>query len=228
LQTETPHWLEIAYESPITRSDIGLVQRNLDLARSTQLLINWCFDRRARFLDYAGGYGLLVRLLRDRGFDFHLYEPFTDNLFAQGFQIEDAPFENDRFEVVTAFEVLEHLEHPVQHIENMLSVSDAIFATTTLYPEDSNPLKAEWDYLAPETGQHIAFFSSRTFRYIADRYGLQYNSYGGVFHLLTKRRINPLLFAGICSYRTRGLLGFKNWFGDSLIESDLDRVKNDG
>ncbi len=38
------------------------------------------------FLDYAGGYGVFTRLMRDIGFDFYWHDPYTQNLFANGFE----------------------------------------------------------------------------------------------------------------------------------------------
>ena len=40
IQTETPFWMEEAYASAITSSDIGYVDRNVTTARLTQAVIN--------------------------------------------------------------------------------------------------------------------------------------------------------------------------------------------
>src|SRR5215831_6478261 len=67
VQTEQPHWLSEAYRDPINLSDTGLMVRNLNLARRASMIFLLLFDRRATFLDWAGGYGVFVRLMRDRG-----------------------------------------------------------------------------------------------------------------------------------------------------------------
>src|SRR5689334_2488351 len=64
IQTEEPFWLKEAYAAPINRSDFGYVSRNLYLAKMTQSIIVSFFDPGSRFIDYGGGYGLFVRLLR--------------------------------------------------------------------------------------------------------------------------------------------------------------------
>jgi hypothetical protein len=35
------------------------------------------------FVDIGGGYGLLTRLMRDRGFDFYWKDPHCENIFAK-------------------------------------------------------------------------------------------------------------------------------------------------
>jgi len=56
-------------------------------------------------LDYGGGHGVFVRIMRDFGFDFRWSDCYATNIYARG-------FEGDvhlRHELVTAFEVFEHL-----------------------------------------------------------------------------------------------------------------------
>src|SRR5918996_853624 len=87
VQTEEPFWLEEAYSVAVGPSDIGLVNRNLINLELARTVIAIFFNRQEKFLDYGGGYGLFVRLMRDKGFDFYLYEPNCENLFAQTFSI---------------------------------------------------------------------------------------------------------------------------------------------
>src|SRR5258707_10130160 len=69
IQTEEPFWLEEAYSSVITKLDIGLPYRNIDLSERVSRLLATKFNNKAIFLDYAGGYGLFTRLMRDKGFN---------------------------------------------------------------------------------------------------------------------------------------------------------------
>ncbi|MCK7523618.1 MAG: hypothetical protein MZV64_41270 [Ignavibacteriales bacterium] len=59
--------------------------------------------------------------MRDVGYDFYWHDPYTQNLFANGFE--------DRFEIqfqdlncLTAFEVFEHLVNPKEELEKMLAI----------------------------------------------------------------------------------------------------------
>ena len=85
LQTEEPFWLEEAYTDTINTSDTGIMHRNLRLCRITSVLIYFLFEKEANFIDYAGGYGIFTRLMRDIGFNFFWHDPYTVNLIARGF-----------------------------------------------------------------------------------------------------------------------------------------------
>jgi hypothetical protein len=65
LRSERPWWLDEAYCEAITGTDRGRVARNLEIARLLSVLLGYRLPPGGRILDHAGGYGLLVRLLRD-------------------------------------------------------------------------------------------------------------------------------------------------------------------
>ena len=76
---------------PLHVADTGLVMRNLDIAKKLATLLYFGFDPRARYVDVAGGYGMLTRLMRDDGFDFHWDDKFCANLLARGFEADTGP-----------------------------------------------------------------------------------------------------------------------------------------
>jgi hypothetical protein len=86
-------------------------------------LIRLCFPQASRFVDYGGGYGMFVRLMRDKGFDFYRSDKYAKNLFAKQFEAS----ETISYDLLTAFEVFEHLVNPTDEVERMLKLSDAIF-----------------------------------------------------------------------------------------------------
>ena len=106
VQTEEPYWLEEAYNTPINDSDTGMIMRNLWLKNITSTLIFFIFDSQGKFLDYGGGYGVFVRLMRDVGFDFYWQDKHTENLFARGFEFSES--DNANVELLTCFEAFEH------------------------------------------------------------------------------------------------------------------------
>lgn len=187
IQTEDPYWLEEAYREPINVSDTGIVARNLSLAKITSNIIYFLFERNACFLDYAGGYGLLTRMMRDIGFDFYWHDPFTRNLFARGFE----SLGSVKFELVTSFESFEHFVNPLQEIEKMLTISKNLLFTTELIPK---PEHEDWWYYGIEHGQHVSFYSPMTLSFIASEYSLNLYSDGKSLHLLTEKKISSKLF----------------------------------
>ena len=117
LFTENPYWLDEAYNRAINISDTGLISRNIFLSKVVSTLIYFFFNKKGRFLDYAGGYGLFTRLMRDTGFDFYWHDPYCENLFANGFEYD---MNNEiHFELATAFEVFEHFSEPVNELKKI-------------------------------------------------------------------------------------------------------------
>lgn len=219
VQTEDPYWLQEAYASPINRSDVGLVSRNSILAKKTKAIISAFFDREKKFIDFGGGYGLLVRMMRDVGFDFYRYDSHCENIFARDFEADLG--NADHYELLTAFEVFEHLRNPLQEIDQMLSLSQNILFTTDLVPREV-PKPDAWWYYGLEHGQHISLYSADSLRDIASKRDLNFYSNGRTLHLLTKKRISPLFFTMLTS---RYCANFFNVFvrRDSLLMKDYQK-----
>ena len=190
-QTEAPYWLEEAYKDPVSIYDVGMVQRGLLWKPALERLIKTYFDSNAQFIDYGGGTGLLVRLMRDAGFDYYNYDPYSKNLFARGFDIENCLKRGEKFELLTAFEVFEHVEFPLQSVKTMFTLSDSILFTTLLQPTDEQQLSPEkWSYFATFTGQHISFYTLDSLRKVASEFGCNLYSDGEDVHLLSFKKMN--------------------------------------
>jgi methyltransferase family protein len=223
VQTEEPYWLEQAYEQPIAKIDVGIISRNISLADTTSAVISMLFDSGGRFLDWGGGYGILVRLMRDRGFDFYWRDPFCDNLFAQGFEWNDG----GRVELVTSFEVLEHLPRPADDCARMAEVTDNLLVSTLLLPEPA-PALGDWWYYAPESGQHVSLYSRRSLTVLADQLGMfAASNRGGSVHLLTRSRKAAHAFPFVASRVGVGLRRLLHYRG-SLLEADFSRMVGAG
>lgn len=220
IQTETPYWLDDAYSRAITHSDIGLVSRNLYTAKITQSLILTFYDANQKFLDYGGGYGLFVRMLRDRGFDFYRYDLFCENIFAQSFDAVDDGLTS--YELVTAFEVFEHLVEPLYDIKQMLKYSRNILFTTTLVP-NGPPKPDEWWYYGLEHGQHTSFYTYSSLVKLSKHLGLHLYSDRNSVHLLTQKKLNPSFFRLVLHSKVASFLNF-SLRKPSLIPTDYKKI----
>jgi len=220
IQAREPYWLQEAYGEAIKRSDVGLVRRNCRLSTVTGAVITAFFNGEGRFLDYGGGYGLLARMMRDKGYDFHRWDKHCENLFVRDFEADDA--DRDSFALVTAFEVFEHLTAPLEDIGEMLRFSRNILFTTELVP-DPPPSPDRWWYYGLEHGQHISFYTRKTLAMLAKRFSLHLCSNGRSLHLLTERPIPSWVFAAI-SWRPAALVMSSICKRTSLIDADYKLI----
>lgn len=188
LQTEKPHWLAEAYSNPIDESDTGLVERCLLNRDTMEAVAHRLAGDDARLVDVGGGYGLLTRLLRDRGFDCYTHDPYSQNLFARGFE----PPKDFRADVLMAFEVLEHVERPREFLRESFETFGCrtiVFSTTVF----AGAVPAtDWWYYSFDAGQHITFYQKRTLARLAVTLGCTYQSMGGDLHLISDRPLDPL------------------------------------
>jgi len=193
IQTEKPYWLEEAYQSAITDLDIGLIQRNIGQSKKVFQIIDQYFDKKKPYLDFGGGYGMFVRLMRDRGLDFYRQDFFCENLFANHFDMSQNP-SIKKFEAVTAFEVFEHMDNPKASCKEMFEYADNILFSTLLQPNKTFKSADDWWYFTPLTGQHLSLYSRKSLEKLAEQFGANYYTNGVNLHLITKNKFsqNPM------------------------------------
>lgn len=214
VQTEKPYWLEEAYSETIDAEDIGLLRRNLDNAAVVSRLVQVFFPRTETFLDVGGGYGVFVRLMRDRGFDFQWDDKYTRNLFARGFEKN-----RERYDIVTAFELFEHYDEPMKEVQALAALGDVIIFSTLLLPEPA-PKPDEWWYYSTSTGQHISFYTKRSLEHCAQAIGRYYTGSTGI-HVFSKRPISSWQF-WLAVSRIGWILGRAQ--RESLLPKDYARL----
>ncbi len=193
IQTDHPFWLEEAYSSAITALDLGIVSRNIDKGALTRQVVGRGLPEATRFLDFGGGYGMFTRLMRDHGFDFTHFDAHCDNLFAREYQ-SDALGAGRKYDLVTAWEVMEHLIDPTETLAQLLGVADSVLFSTELVPRPTPRRVEDWWYFAPETGQHISFYTREALEYLASRSGCYLHTDGSTNHLMTRRRLRGTPF----------------------------------
>lgn len=192
VQTENPYWLAEAYNIPVATMDTGILQRNLSLLEKTMHVIDKNFDSSKRFMEYAGGYGIFTRLMRDNGFDFYFYDQYCESIFAKPFDIgKKWNVANEKYEVITAFSVFEHFVDPLKEIARIFKNTDCIVFTEELIPINLSP---DWWFLIPECGQHVSFYSIKTLQKISADFGCYLYSNGFDYHAFTKRKLGDTTF----------------------------------
>ncbi len=188
IQTEEPYWLEEAYGlGAISALDVGIMSRNLMLVNKTKTIIGKLFENLNDFcgVDYGGGHGIFVRMIRDLGFNFYRQDLYGENLYARYFDVMDLPL-NTKFNILTAFEVLEHLPNPVEEIKKMFTYSDLLLFSTELQPSNEIIDLEKWWYIVPEGGQHVAFYNKLTFQKIESILNVNYYTNNNNLHILSK------------------------------------------
>jgi hypothetical protein len=188
LKTEKPYWLDEAYQHPLSDYDTGVVARNILHVNLLGIILDCLGIANGRFVDVAGGCGLLTRLMRDKGFDCYTTDKYCPNVFAKCFE----PGPDFKADALFAFEVMEHVEDPVQFVSGLFrqyACRTLIFSTWTF--ADAIPSK-EWRYYSFETGQHITFYQPRTLSRLADGVGSRYYMIQPGLHLITDLEISRI------------------------------------
>ena len=214
LQVEDPHWIEQAYHGAFSDDDTGTAQRTL----YCQMVVAWLYrllrlPRSAPLLDFGGGEGLLVRLLRDIGINATFHDKFGSGAFARTFRHAGEPPA-----IVTSFEVWEHFVDPWAGIQQIFDWQPRyVFISTVLYGGQG----PAWWYLAPEHGQHVFFYTPRAVDLIAKRFGYRCYVFKGCYvlfarepltgwqrfgvNLVLTHKLRPFLLAGMPFYVRRNL-----------------------
>jgi 2-polyprenyl-6-hydroxyphenyl methylase/3-demethylubiquinone-9 3-methyltransferase len=107
------------------------------------------YPPQTRFLDYGCGPGMLVEALRQSGFQACGYDRFHPEFSAPP---------AGRFDIITCFEVFEHLSDIASVVDELagLLAEDGILVIGTYLA--ARPLDLDWWYLSPRSG-HICFWT---------------------------------------------------------------------
>jgi hypothetical protein len=217
IQTETPYWLEEAYSSAIASQDVGIMSRNLTNCEITSAVLNLLFPEVSNAVDFGAGHGVLVRLMRDRGFNFFWMDPHATNDYARGFEYTGGA----GVDFLTAFEVLEHLVDPVAELSKLMDQSENVFVSTFVVPEPA-PGLSDWWYYMQSSGQHVSFYTAESLRRLAARFERNLLSVGS-YHLFTKRSQSSLKYRLATSPRGARLVN-RIYRRASLIPSDFKKM----
>lgn len=207
IQTETPYWLDEAYDSAIVSTDVGLVSRNEKFSRIADRVLRFVYSSADRSVDYGGGYGMFTRMMRDRGHDFRHFDPYCQNLFAKGFevQLDESNAVSDRFNLLTAFEVFEHMAQPQNDLQRIDALAENWLVSTMIVP-DPVPQPDQWWYYVLDGGQHIALWSKRALQSVASQFDRKLITTRRGLHLFSAEPINSFWAEQILRDRSARLL----------------------
>ena len=229
IYAENPNWLEGSFTDALNSLDIGSVDRCNIVADFVEVLANSLKVDNPKVLDWGGGYGLLTRILRDRGIRCAHYDPYTEPLFAENTALQTGT----RFDLIVLSEVMLHMTDPVSTLTELLKFSDNIMFTAVIAPPDITP---DWWYFMPDTGQHVAIFSQKTIPELGAALKVNTLSDKQFFHLVAKdqpgvltrllftKRFIPFGVAALLYLKRQAMraLGKSN----SLLQNDQEELIN--
>ena len=132
-----------------------------------------------RHLDYGGGNGQLSKILQDNGWDSKTFDPFPKG---------ERTIENlGTFNLITAFEVFEHVPNPNELMQNLVSLMDqeclVIFSTAISDGAIKSGERLNWWYASPRNG-HISLYSALSLSVLATKSGLEFVSWSPNVHAM--------------------------------------------
>lgn len=151
-------WSQAEFARYIYNTDYVLVDPEYTGARPSRLaammaeLLHGC--EALRMLDYGSGSGIFAAEMRAAGFSrMEAFDPFSSPQRPQGL-----------FDLVTCFEVLEHMAWPDRAIVEMqayLSPGGCLVFSQSVQPDNIGDIRGAWWYVAPRNG-HISMFTIDT------------------------------------------------------------------
>jgi Flp pilus assembly protein TadD/SAM-dependent methyltransferase len=126
-------------------------------------------------LDYGGGSGLLAKRLREQGFSAETYDPFSE--------FNQLPVR--RFDLVTCFEVMEHVPDPRETLRTMAGLMEeggVILFSTLVQPKEFEQMGLGWWYAGPRNG-HVSLYTTGALARLFAEFGLKVASFSEGLHV---------------------------------------------
>lgn len=131
-----------------------------------------------KHLDYGGGSGLLSKLLSQLNWQSTSGDPFMDR------QLDMAQL--GKFDLITAFEVFEHVpdvQQLMSNLHSLLAPNGIVLFSTSLSDGNIHPKKRlDWWYASPRNG-HISLFSMQSLAILAQAKGFTFGSFSSELHV---------------------------------------------
>ncbi|MCE9660507.1 MAG: class I SAM-dependent methyltransferase [Burkholderiales bacterium] len=174
-------WTFQDFERRIYNADYEKVDPDYKQARpeaNANLLEQLFGSSKPAHIDYGGGSGVLSAALRAKGWSSRTYDPFVD----RDARVQDL----GSFDLVTAFEVFEHVPDINVLFADLHSLVKAdgliLFSTLLSDGEIARGRALSWWYAAPRNG-HISLFSAQSLRMCLNQRGFNLASASANLHL---------------------------------------------
>jgi SAM-dependent methyltransferase len=195
------------YEGDPTRSAYADYELDKPLiTKNMQKFLSFLSDKKksGTLLDVGCAYGYFVELALSKGFDAYGFDPSSyavqkakklvgDGRIREG-TIQDVQYPQRSFDVITMFDVFEHLQNPLEDmikLKNLLAPGGVIvMATGDTQSLAAKIMKRRWTFYIPP--QHIFFFDRQNVRTLLRFAGLtpyswhrvgKWLSFGYILHL---------------------------------------------
>jgi 2-polyprenyl-3-methyl-5-hydroxy-6-metoxy-1,4-benzoquinol methylase len=134
-------------------------------------------DNSITILDYGAGNDVFSKELNKKGYNAVGWDPIwqTEPTFSKG----------TTFDVVTAFEVLEHTPTPWETLKELVSFvnpDSGQIVFSTLINDIIGSAGSEYWYLSPRNG-HVCMHSAKSLTYMFDRVGMEIQSFSPSQHI---------------------------------------------
>lgn len=141
------------------------------------------YRKTGKMLDVGCGIGLFLAEAKKRGWEVYGTE-FTDKAIEicegkgikmQQGKLNPAWYVEAMFDVITSFEVIEHINNPIEEIKNIQSVLRTgglfYFTTPNFNATERYFLKAEYNII--EYPEHLSYYTKKTVNYLLTKYGFK-------------------------------------------------------
>ncbi len=145
--------------------------------RDAQNFINLINNKSYKILDYGSGNNFFEKELTDKGYNVESFDPLFHDI---------KKFKNKKYDVITAFEVLEHSNKPVDtlnEIYSFLKPNGKILITTLVNDILQGKRDPNYWYLAPRNG-HVAMFSNKSLEILFSKVGMKVKHLAWNTHLI--------------------------------------------
>jgi hypothetical protein len=177
-----------------------MAARTLQMAQLTGLLLRLAgVGPRTLCLDWGGGNGLFCCVMRDQGSNFYNDDKYAKPFYCAGFTADRIGIA--KCDVVTSFEVFEHLPNPKAELANILRFEPKLW----VFRRSSTRLGPDWNYLGPRLGVTSSSYSEKALRSFAAAHGYTFLR-GRHLHVFIKQTANAYAARTLFRYGARGVV----------------------